>query len=258
MTAASPAARLAAAGCVHAEEEARLLQEASRTPEELESMVARRVAGAPLEHVVGWAAFRGRRFRVDDGVFVPRARSGLLVEEAASLARCLAGSGRRVVVVDLCCGVGAIGASVTAEVPEVVLHATDVDPRAVTCAEANLAVWGGRVHHGDLFDGLPRRLRGRTDLVVSSPPYVPTDEIRLLPTEAREFESTVALDGGPDGLDLVARIARESRQWLAPGGCLAVELAEHQVPGATSALDDLGYRTRAVTTEESAVVVGRA
>jgi release factor glutamine methyltransferase len=115
------------------------------------------------------------------------------------------------------------------------------------------------VHHGDLFDALPRRLRGRTDVVVSSPPYVQTDEIRLLPVEAREFESNIALDGGPDGLDLVQRIARRAPQWLAPGGCLALEVADNQTHRVAVMLDDFGFLTRAVTSEEygSAVVVGR-
>src|SRR5262245_27999952 len=196
MRIASVAERLAAAGCVYAEEEASILVEASRTAAELDTMVARRVAGEPLEYVVGWAEFRGLRFAIDDGLFVPRPRTGFLVEEAASLARCLNGSRDTVVVVDLCCGIGAIGAALEAELPQVDLYSVDIDPRAVACAERNLAAWGGRVYQGDLFDALPRRLRRQTDVVVASPPYVPTDEIGLLPAEAREFESMTALDGG--------------------------------------------------------------
>jgi release factor glutamine methyltransferase len=259
MSVASAAERLAAAGCVRAEEEAAILVAGSRTTADLAAMVARREAGAPLEHIVGWAEFRGLRLVVDDGVFVPRARSGLLVEETASLVRCLARAGREVVVVDLCCGVGAIGAALAAESAAAVrLHAVDVDPRAVDCAERNLAAWGGRVHRGDLFDPLPRELRGRTDLVVSSPPYVPSDKIRLLPAEARDFESRIALDGGPDGLALVERIARRAREWLAPGGRLALEVSDLQVDGVAWMLEDLGYRSRAVTAEDdgSAVAVG--
>ncbi len=259
MTIASAARRLAGAGCVHAEEEASILAEASSTPDELDAMVARRAAGEPLEHVVGWADFRGLRLVVDAGVFVPRPRSGLLVEEAASLVRCIGGSGRAVVVVDLCCGVGAIGAALAAELPQVDVHAADVDPRAVACAERNLSGWGGSVHEGDLFAALPRRLRRRTDVLVASPPYVPTEEIRLLPPEAREFESGVALDGGADGFDVVRRIARGARQWLSTHGRLALEVGPSQVDDAARILDELGYLTRAVTSEDygSAVVVGR-
>lgn len=259
MTIATAARRLAEAGCVFAEEEAAILAQAASTPEELEALVSRRAAGEPLEYVVGWAGFRGLRFAVDGGVFVPRARSGLLVEEAASVARCHAGPGRRVVVADLCCGVGAIGGALAAEVPQVDLHAVDIDPRAVACAEKNLAAVGGVVHRGDLFTALPRRLRRRIDVVVASPPYVPTGEIPLLPAEAREFEPSVALDGGPDGIGLVRRIARDARQWLAAGGSLALEVAPSQVEDAAGVLEELGYPTRTVTSEEhgSAVVLGR-
>ena len=252
------AEQLAAAGCVRAAEEASILVADAGTADEVAARVARRVAGEPLEHVVGWSEFRELRLAVTDGVFVPRTASGLLVEEAASIVRCLAGPGREVLVVDLCCGVGAVGAALAAEVPHLRVHASDVDPRAVACAERNLAACGGRVHLGDLFHALPRRLRGRTDLVVSSPPYVPTDQIRLLPTEARLFEPTTALDGGPDGLALVERIAREARRWLAPGGRLAVEVSEVQVDAAAVLVEELGYRCRGVTSEElgAAVVVG--
>jgi len=258
MNVACAAEQLAAAGCVRAEEEASILFADSRSEDDLAARVARRVAGVPLEYVVGWAEFRGLRLVIEDGVFIPRARSGFLVEEAASLVRCLAGLGRAVLVVDLCCGVGAIGAALAAEVTAVRLHAADVDPRAVACAERNLAPWGGRVHRGDLFDALPGKLRGRTDLVVSSPPYVPTGKIRLLPAEARDFESTIALDGGPDGLALVERIGRRAQQWLAPGGRLALEVSELQVDQAATMLEELGYWSRAVTSEDygSAVVVG--
>lgn len=256
---ASVVRRLAAAGCVFAEEEAAILVEASHTGEELDEMVTRREAGEPLEYVVGWTDFRGIRFRVDEGVFVPRARSGFLVKEAGSLVRCLSGPGRSVVVVDLCCGVGAIGGALAAELPQVQLHAADLDPRAVACAEHNLAAWGGAVHQGDLFAALPRRLRRRTDVLVASPPYVPTDEMHLLAHEARGFEPTVALDGGGDGLDLAERIARGGREWLAPDGCLALEVGERQLDDVADLLEDLGYLTRSVVSEEygSAVVVGR-
>jgi release factor glutamine methyltransferase len=222
-------------------------------------MLDRRVAGEPLEYIVGWTTFRGLRLAVDHGVFVPRPRTGHLVDEAASLVRCVSGPGREVVVVDLCCGVGAVGAALATEVPQVALHAVDVDPRAVACAQRNLAGVGGAVHQGDLFTALPRRLRRKVDVLVASPPYVPTAEIHLLPAEAREFEPGVALDGGDDGLAMVLRIARGAREWLAPRGCLALEVGESQVEPAADLLEDLGYAARAVVSQEygSAVVTGR-
>src|SRR3954471_10190874 len=124
--------RLRAAGCVFAEDEARLLTTAASGPADLDAMPARRVAGDPLEHVLGWAEFCGRRIAVDPGVFVPRRRTEFLVQYAASLA------GPGDVVVDLCCGSGAIGAALAAAVPGIEVHAADVDPAAVRCAWRNL------------------------------------------------------------------------------------------------------------------------
>ncbi|MGF1646093.1 MAG: putative protein N(5)-glutamine methyltransferase [Kineosporiaceae bacterium] len=258
MTTTSIARQLAVAGCVHAAEEAALLVGAARTADELRTMIARRVAGEPLEHVVGWADFHGLRLAVDRGVFVPRAGSALLVREAGSLVRCLTGPAGTAVVVDLCCGSGAIGAALVAELPQVRLHAVDIDARAVACARRNLSPFGAAVHQGNLFRALPRRLRRRIDLVVASPPYVPTEEIRLLSSEAREFEPPVALDGGSRGLAVVEQIARGATQWLSPGGFLAVEVADRQVDRTELLLDRLGFATRAVTSEAhgSTVVTG--
>ncbi|NKY13004.1 putative protein N(5)-glutamine methyltransferase [Streptomyces somaliensis DSM 40738] len=220
---------LRAAGCVFAEEEARLLLAAARTPAELAAMVARRTAGHPLEHVVGWADFGGLRIAVDEGVFVPRRRTEFLVERAAALAP----RGGRPLVVDLCCGTGALGAALVAALDGAAdLHAADVDPAAVRCARRNLAPLGGRVHHGDLYGALPPSLRGRVDLLLANVPYVPTDQIALLPQEARVHEARVALDGGADGLDVLRRVAAEAGRWLAPGGSLLFETGGAQAPAA--------------------------
>src|SRR3954469_3910348 len=109
--------RLRAAGCVFAEDEARLLLREARTADELETLVGRRGGGEPLERGVGWAEFAGLRIAVGPGVFVPRRRTEVLVEEAAALAAPGA------VVVDLCCGSGALGVAVASAVGEVELHA---------------------------------------------------------------------------------------------------------------------------------------
>src|SRR5204862_7187977 len=114
---AATVARLRAAGCVFAEDEARLLISAARTPAALAAMVDRRASGLPLEHVLGWAEFCGLRVAVDPGVFVPRRRSEFMVRQAAGLAQRAAGLARRtVVVVDLCCGSGALAAALAAAV----------------------------------------------------------------------------------------------------------------------------------------------
>ncbi len=110
-----------------------MLISAARTPADLAAMVDRRAAGLPLEHVLGWAEFCGLRIVVDPGVFVPRRRTEFLVRQAAALTR------PRAVVVDLCCGSGAVGVALVAALDRVELYAVDIDPAAVRCARPNLA-----------------------------------------------------------------------------------------------------------------------
>ena len=205
-------ARLRAAGCVFAEEEAALLVAEAGSAAELERLVAERVAGTPLEVVVGWADFCGLRVSVARGVFVPRRRTELLV--ACALPELTTGS----VVVDLCCGTGAVGAALRAAVPGLEVYAADLDPAAVACAQRNLPT--DRVFEGDLFAALPTALRGRVDVVACNAPYVPTDAIALMPPEARDHENRIALDGGADGVRVQARAARGAwRGWLSVAGC---------------------------------------
>jgi len=256
--------RLRAAGCVFAEEEARLLVATATTPDDLDSMVARRVRGLPLEHVLGWAEFCGLRIVVDPHVFVPRRRTEFLVRQAEALLDGRAGR-RRAVVVDLCCGSGALGVALSAAVGasvdpsvEVDLHAADLDPAAVRCARRNVVPAGGQVHSGDLYDALPGELCGRVDVLVANAPYVPTSQFPLLPAEARLHEARMALDGGEDGLLLVRRVIAGAPDWLAPGGHLLVETSERQVPAAVEALARAGLVARVASSEEyqATVVIG--
>jgi release factor glutamine methyltransferase len=120
------------------------------------------------------------------------------------------------------------------------VHAADVDPAAVRCARRNLAAVGGQVYQGDLFGPLPAGLRGRVDILMANVPYVPTGEFGLLPPEARDHEARVALDGGPDGLEALRRVAGEAPGWLAPGGHLLSEISERQVAAATAAVTAAG------------------
>jgi release factor glutamine methyltransferase len=242
-------ASLRAAGCVFAEEEAALLVEAARDGAELEVLLGRRVAGEPLEQVLGWAGFCGLRVRVLPGVFVPRRRTEALVELALGL---LPARGHRPVVVDLCCGTGAIGLALAAGVPDLELHAADLDPTAVACARLN--VTGGQVHEGDLYDALPDALRGRVDLLVVNAPYVPTDEIRLMPPEARLYEHRVALDGGADGLDLHRRAATGAVEWLADGGSLLIETSPRQAADTARACALAGLEAEVLGEDEVRVV----
>ncbi|OEJ39762.1 hypothetical protein AR457_18665 [Streptomyces agglomeratus] len=245
--------RLRAAGCVFAEDEAELLLSTARDAAHLSVMVDRRVVGLPLEHVLGWAEFLGRRVAVDPGVFVPRRRTEFLVERAVALAP------PRAVVVDLCCGSGALGAALAGALERVELYAADVDPAAVRCARRNVTAVGGQVYEGDLYAPLPAALRGRIDVLLANVPYVPTGEIELLPPEARIHEARVALDGGADGLDVLRRVTAEAARWLAPGGHLLFETSERQAPRAVETVARDGLLPQVVTSEElyATVVIGR-
>ncbi|MDA3805496.1 MULTISPECIES: putative protein N(5)-glutamine methyltransferase [Clavibacter] len=207
---------------------------------ELEAMATARVSGEPLETVIGWAEFAGRRILVDRGVFVPRRRTERLAHAAAAAAR----GRRRPVVVDLCCGSGAIAAVIADDVPGAVVHASDVDPVAVACAARNLEPRRATVHRGDLLDALPDDLRGRIDVLVANVPYVPRAALALMPPEARLHEPEATRDGGPDGLDVLRRVARGSGPWLAPDGILLVEVADAQLDDAVAAFADAGLEAR--------------
>lgn len=245
-------AALRAAGCVFAEDEARvLLAAAAGDHAALARMLAERVAGAPLELVVGYADLGGLRIAVAPGVFVPRQRSALLARTAAVELR--AGD----VAVDLCCGTGALGAVLLAGVPGLEVYAADVDPAAVACARRNLPA--DRVFEGDLYAALPGGLRGRVRALVANAPYVPTDEIALMPPEARDHEHRVALDGGADGLDVQRGVIAGAPAWLAPQGRVLVETSRGQADRTAGLLAAAGLEPAIVTDEEigATVAVGR-
>ncbi|MGE5829141.1 MAG: putative protein N(5)-glutamine methyltransferase [Micromonosporaceae bacterium] len=247
---------LRVAGCVFAEEEAELLLTSAAVPPSdpgrLARMLARRVAGEPLEQVLGWCEFGGLRVALAPGVFVPRRRTEFLVAQAVGLA--CPGA----VTVDLCCGSGAIGLAVHHGLGGVVLHAADVDPVAVECARTNLAPVGAQVYLGDLFDPLPTALAGRVELLVANVPYVPSEAIALLPREARLHEPAPALDGGTDGLDVLRRVAAGAAHWLAPAGHLLIEVSVEQAASAGAAFEHGGLAVRLAShaDDDTVVVIG--
>jgi release factor glutamine methyltransferase len=252
---AEVAQRLRAAGCVFAEDEARLLLEQAGSDDELDRMVARRTAGEPLEQVLGWAQFGGLRVEVGPGVFVPRRRTEVLVGRAVELLRTRATR----VVVDVCCGCAAVGTAVAATCDGVELHATDLDPTAVTYARRNVATVGGTAYLGDLFDALPDRLRGHVDVVVANAPYVPTQAIATMPPEARDHEPRLALDGGADGLDVQRRVIAAAPTWLRVDGWLLVETSRVQAQATAAAFTAAGLEPEAVHEDDvdGTAVVGR-
>lgn len=240
-------ARLRAAGCVWAEDEAAALEEAAATPGALEALVARRVAGEPLETVLGWVEFLGRRLVVAPGVFVPRRRTELLARLAITQ---VADRRRRdelsPVMVEMCCGVAPVASCLGRHGAEV--HAADVSTAALACARSNAQA--ADLHLGDLYDALPARLLGRIDVLAANAPYVPSDRIATMPPEARDHEPLLALDGGPDGADLHRRLAAGAADWLAPGGVLLVETSLAQADLTSRAMACAGLVADVVTDDE--------
>jgi release factor glutamine methyltransferase len=174
------------------------------------------------------------------------------VRQAAALAP------PRPLVVDLCCGTGAVGAALAARLDGIELYVADVDPAAVRCARRNVPPAVGRVLEGDLDAPLPASLLGRVDVLVANAPYVPTGALATMPPEARDHEARVALDGGADGLDVQRRIAAAAPRWLRPGGALVIETSEGQAPRTVAAMTAAGLGARVERSEEldGTVVVG--
>ena len=194
--------------------------------------------------ILGWVEFAGIRVLIDPGVFVPRQRTAYLVKRALKLAH------EGDVVLDLCCGAGAIGAAIAAQA-NVEVHAADIDPAAVANARRNLP----RVYEGDLFEALPASLMGRVNLLVVNAPYVPTDAIELMPREARDFEPRFTLDGGSDGVAIHRRIAGAARPWLADGAHVLVETSREQAALTASAFEEHGFAARVKMRKYSTVVI---
>ncbi len=197
----------------------------------LEMLAERRVAGEPLAWITGMAVFGDLTVRVDPGVYVPRWQSLELARRAADR---LPEYGT---AIDLCTGSGAVAAALQSARPAARIVATDNDARAVACARAN----GIEAHHGDLFAAVPPALRGGTDVVVAVVPYVPTEELRLLPRDTLRFEAPSHYDGGRDGVDLLQRVVTDAPGFLRPGGALLLELGGQQADVLRVTLDRLGY-----------------
>ena len=227
------AAALQKAGCIAAREEAvELLAAAGGEPLALRELLARRCAGEPLAWLVGATRFCGERVSVCPGVYAPRPQSEALAYEACARLP------ERGLAVDLCTGSGAIAAALGRARPQACVLATEIDPLAAACARGN----GVAVCLGDMAAPLPEQIRGQVDVVTAVVPYVPSDELRLLPRDVVAYEPRRALDGGVDGTDLLQRAILESVGLLRSGGALLLELGGRQADLLEPFLAENGYR----------------
>ncbi|MGA9161046.1 MAG: putative protein N(5)-glutamine methyltransferase [Actinomycetota bacterium] len=232
---------LAEGGCVDPGAEAdALLGAASGGTGPIHELVARRLRGEPLAWITGWVGFCGVRVRVDRGVFVPRPHSEGLARRAATL---LPSDG---VAVDLCTGSGAVAAVLASVHRRATVVATEIDPVAVSSARRN----GVRALEGSLDEPIPSSMRGHVDVVTAVVPYVPTEELHLLPRDVLDHEPRRALDGGPRGTTILVGAAEAATRLLRPGGSVLLELGGDQATEMSASLTDLGLTQIAVHSDD--------
>lgn len=217
------------AGCINAEAEGAELIEVARDQTTLDSWLARREAGEPLQWITGRFRFCDRWYAIEAGVYVPRPQT----EELARRAALLVPEGGR--ALDLCTGAGAIAAHLAAEAPPATVIGVDIDPLAVVCARRN----GVPAVVGDLAE--PIRHARVFDVITAVAPYVPTEAISLLPADVQRYEPRRALDGGADGTELVARIVSAAGRLLRPGGHLLLEIGGAQTESLVGPLAAAGF-----------------
>jgi release factor glutamine methyltransferase len=233
--------RLSDAGCIAPGEEAdELIRASGDRADVLADLLARRTEGEPLAWLTGAVTFCGVEVGIAPGVYVPRPHTEPLTMRAASLL------GPGGVAVDLCTGSGAVAVALSTMVPDATVLATELDPTAARCARHN----GVEVFEGFLDDPLPRTFERRVDVLTAVVPYVPTDALRLLPRDVQAYEPELALDGGPDGTALLARVARRSVRWLRPGGWVLLELGGDQAGAIGALLQGCGLERVEVMTDE--------
>ena len=196
--------------------------------ETLRALIKRRADREPLQHIVGSTSFCGFEIVVSRDVLVPRPETELLAEQAWGFLSTLAGSAAT--VLDFGTGSGCLAIAIALKSPGATVHTVDISEAALTVARANALRLGAgeRVlfHAGDGFAALDSGLV--FDLIVSNPPYIPSDEIATLDPEVRDFDPRLALDGGVDGLDFYRRLASEGRTRLKPAGKVMLELGDGQ------------------------------
>ena len=212
-------------------------------------LVARRIAGEPLQYLTGVAGFRRLELRIGPGALVPRPETESLAGRAIDLAP------RDGIVLDIGTGAGPIALALADERPDLTVIGTDISDDALEWARLNRDDLALQVELicCDLFEGLPTRLRRSVDVIVSNPPYVSENERSSLPTEVADHEPDVALFSGRHGLEVFDRIARSAKGWLRPGGVLLSEIGDRQGASVLRLLDHLGYEAPAIRND----LVGR-
>ncbi len=210
---------------------------------EFEKLIKRRTTGEPLAFIVGWVEFLDFKMKVRPGAFLPRLTSEFLAKQAI---RRLRGRSSGSVHVDLATGIGPVAIGSARAVPKARVYGADISKKAIAQARRNAEVLGVKnatFVRSDLFDSLPKSLRGKIDVVTIHPPYVPIDEVDDLPDEIKKYEPNHTLtDRSSDGLGLVRRVVSEGLDWLAPKGWLLIETTPSESTLIRGFLREAGYR----------------
>jgi release factor glutamine methyltransferase len=212
-----------------------------KAQKEVDHLLRRRISGEPLQYILGQQEFWSTRFKVDPRVLIPRPETELLVEQALSMLLEIS-TERRPVVLDIGTGSGAVAISLARERKNIRVIASDVSREALILARENAQSSGTREQidfiNGDLF--YPFAEREAFDLILSNPPYIKHSEMAQLSREIRDFEPTVALDGGEDGLDYYRKIVYQAPSYLRKGGWLLLELGQGQYRKVSEMMKETG------------------
>jgi release factor glutamine methyltransferase len=223
----SPDEALAALASGHPGDLAHLAAEAGF---DLRTMVEAHRQGMPWAYALGHASFMGRLFRCSPAAMIPREETELLARIVIQLARARGGSPR---LLDIGTGCGNLALTLALEVPGALVHASDIKRAALDLARLNVDLHGVQdrvtLHHGSLFDAFGEPpWRGKVDLVLCNPPYIPTSSVDRMPSEIRDYEPRSAFDAGSFGIDILRGLIKGAVDFLVPGGFLAFEIGVGQ------------------------------
>lgn len=213
----------------------------AKTVKRYKKLLARRLTGEPLSNIIGWVEFLDFKMDVQERAFVPRLTSEWLAKQAIKRLR----PRKEPVHIDLATGIGPVAIGSAKAVGKAEVHGVDIMDKAIKAARANakkLGVSNVSFHVGDMFSPLPKRLRGKVDVITIHPPYVPADEVSDLPLEIKKWEDRRTLtDGSKDGLKLTRQVISEGRDWLAPNGWVLIEVVPSEWKRIRPLLSQAGY-----------------
>lgn len=209
--------------------------------DKVHALIEKRCERIPLQHLLGVQEFMSLDFKVNENVLIPRQDTEILVETVISHCRKVHGPKR---LLDMGTGSGAIAVSLAKYIDEAQVTAVDISEKALSVARENAALNGVQDKltfiQSDLYERLHKEEKAY-DVIVSNPPYIPTEDIKGLEPEVRDCEPILALDGGGDGLDFYRKLTENAEEYLKPCGLLAFEVGIYQAGSVTKLLESYGF-----------------